>query len=354
MIIGDINLSQHVLIVAEIGNNHEGNAERARELVDRAAEAGADAVKLQVIQAEKLVSATERQRLAQLKSFELPLEVHAALCERAARHGLLAIATPFDLEALEFIADDVDALKIASGDVTCMPLIEAASMQPKPLIVSTGAATLGEIERAVEAIRLVRSDWPYAMDSLALLHCVSSYPAPNDQLNLRAINTLRTHFGCTVGYSDHALGIDAAALAIAAGARIMEKHFTLDKNHSTFRDHQLSADPDEMRALVTRVRAVEALLGDGVKEPMMCEEPGRSAMRRSAHARQRIDRGAIVSEDDVMWLRPERGVPVSEAHQIIGGTVKTTIEAGDAVEARMFEELGAKAMRTPTAGVGTK
>jgi N,N'-diacetyllegionaminate synthase len=343
MNIGNFNLNQLVLIVAEIGNNHEGNADRARELIDRAAEAGVDAVKLQVIQAATLVSARDTKRLAQLKSFELSLDVHVELCERAARHGLLTIATPFDFESLEFIADEVDALKIASGDVTCMPLIEAAAAHPKPLIVSTGSATLGEIERAVETIRLVRSDWPYVMDSLALLHCVSAYPAPADQLNLRAIGTLRTHFGCTTGYSDHALGIDAAALAVACGARIIEKHFTLDKSHSSFRDHQLSADPVEMRGLVTRVREVEAMLGDGLKEPMPCEETGRAAMRRSAYARRRIERGATVSDEDIIWMRPEHGVPASDAHRLIGAVARATIEISNAIEGHMIGALSTAA-----------
>ncbi len=332
MMIGNINLNDHVLIIAEIGNNHEGNADRARELVDRAAEAGADAIKLQVIRAEKLVSARETRRLAQLKSFELPLDVHAELCARARRHGMLAIATPFDAEALDELADELDAIKIASGDVTHVPLIEFAAAHPHPLIVSTGAATLGEIERAVEAIRQVRCDWPQAMDSLALLHCVSAYPAPAEELNLRAIGTLRTHFGCTVGFSDHTLGIDAGALAVACGARIIEKHFTLDKQQSSFRDHQLSADPDEMRALVTRVRHVEAMLGDGVKEPMPSEEPGRAAMRRGAVAAAMIEIGAVVRERDVAWLRPAVGVSPADAGRVIGGTAAAAINAGDAIE----------------------
>jgi len=349
MNIGETNLNNHVLIVAEIGNNHEGSAERARELVDRAAEAGADAVKVQVIQAAKFIAPSESKRLAQLKSFELSLDVHAELCARAHRHGMLAIATPFDLDSLEFIVDEVDAIKIASGDVTTIRLIEAAAAHPKPMIVSTGAATLGEIERAVEAIRLVRSDWAYVMDSLALLHCVSAYPTPMDELNLRAIGTLRTHFGCTVGFSDHSLGIDAAALAVACGARIIEKHFTLDKQQSSYRDHHLSADPDELRRLVTRVRDVEAMVGDGVKEPMACEEAGRSAMRRSAYAMRSIEAGATVCAEDVIWMRPSVDGS-DEANHVIGSTARQAISAGAIIEPKMLHAQGARQAALPSAG----
>lgn len=343
MNIADHNCNERVLIIAEIGNNHEGSADRARELVDRAAECGVDAIKLQVFQAEKFISAGESRRLAQLKAFELGLQVHAELCERANRAGLIAIATPFDLESLEFIADEVDAIKIASGDVTFVRLIERAALELVPLIVSTGAATHGEIERAVETIRQVRSDWSYVMNSVALLHCISAYPAPIKELNLRAISTLRTHFGCTVGWSDHSLGIEAAGLAVAAGARIIEKHFTLDKQFSSYRDHQLSADPREMKALVERVRHVESMLGDGMKEPQLSEEEGRSAMRRSAYAQFEIKANTPVLDDDVIWLRPERGIPAGDANRLVERMTTTTISPGDAIEAHMLGELSGAA-----------
>jgi len=337
MMIAEHNLNEYVMIVAEIGNNHEGCADRARALVDRAAEAGADAVKLQVFQAEQFIASSESRRLAQLKSYELDIDVHLELLHRAKRAGLMAIATPFDFESLEMIADEVDAIKIASGDVTFVRLIERAASSPKPLIVSTGAATIGEIERAVETIRQVRQDWPFVMDSLALLHCVSAYPAPLEQLNLRAIGTLRTHFGCAVGWSDHSLGTNAAVMAVAAGARIIEKHFTLDKNLSTFRDHQLSADVAEMRSLVSAVRQAEAMLGDGVKMPQPSEEGGRSAMRRSAYAMCDIKPGAVLHVDDVQWLRPERGVPAAEADSLVARRAACMIELGAPIQTQALQ-----------------
>lgn len=327
MRIGTIDTAAHVLVVAEIGNNHEGDFARAMRLIDGAAASGADAVKFQTASADLFISPAEPERLRRFKSYEFSAGQWATLASHAHGCGVLFLSTPLDLDSLRMLEPLVDAVKIASGDVTFTPLLDAAAATRKPLIVSSGAATVDEVTAAV---RRIRDEWRRMNHDgqLGVLHCVSAYPTPPEQAQLRAIGALGAAVDATIGYSDHILGIDAALAAVTLGARIVEKHFTLDKNQSTFRDHQLSADPAEMTMLVRRVREVEAMLGTSEKAIQPAERANRVAIRRSIAASRALPAGHVVAADDLMWVRPGSGLPPGEESRLIGRRLTRAVPAG--------------------------
>ena len=269
-----------VLVIAEIGNNHEGDFGLARDLVGLAAEAGCDAVKFQTFRPEHYVSRKDAARFQRLEGFRLSQDQFAELADLARAAGLLFASTPFDLESAAFLGGVVDFMKIASGDNTFYPLMEAAAASARPLAFSTGLADRDQIARAKRTIEDV-----WAADGgtpgLAILHCVASYPVPAAEANLAAVAALAAAFPDAVaGYSDHTVGITAAQAAVVLGARVIEKHFTIDNHYSDFRDHQLSADPETMKRLVAGVREAEAMRGTGGLGPQPCEGDGLEAMRR--------------------------------------------------------------------------
>lgn len=326
MKIGHLNLNQQIMIVAEIGNNHEGNFEVAQEMIARAALAGADAVKFQTIVPERLVSIDQSDRIAQLNRFSFTHEQFMQLKATAYRQGVLFLSTPFDIDSARFLDDLVPAFKIASGDIDFFPLLDAVAITGRPIILSTGLATLDEVQQAVARVRNVWGKQGIAQE-LAVMHCVASYPTPLGEANLQCIATLQ-QLGVTVGYSDHTMGIDAVVLAAALGARIIEKHFTIDKNHSDFRDHKLSADPEEMAELVQRVRTAEIMLGDGRKEPQNCERGSLHNIRRSIVARRRLPEGHCIMWDDLNWTRPQNGLRAGQEDCILGKILTREIPPG--------------------------
>ncbi|MBI2096653.1 MAG: N-acetylneuraminate synthase family protein [Candidatus Sungbacteria bacterium] len=258
------------------------------------------------------VSGADESRFKRLKSFELSFDQFGALARLAHSLGLLFISTPFDLESANFLAGTADALKIASGDNNFYPLIARAAESGKPLIVSTGLSDLAQVKRTV---KFIEDKWGArrAAGHLAILHCISAYPVPPEQANLRAIPFLAKLLSCTVGYSDHTLGLEAAVTAVALGARIIEKHFTLDKNYSSFRDHQLSADFFEMSELVKRVQLVNSMLGRPEKKVLAAEEGNIAAIRRSIVAGRDLPQGHRIALADLTWIRPGGGLePGSE------------------------------------------
>jgi sialic acid synthase SpsE len=327
VLIGGFDTDDRVLVVAEIGNNHEGRCAVAEEMVSRAAEAGADAVKFQTFQTEHYVSPADADRFARLKQFELTRDEFARLAQRARREGVLFLSTPFDRGSAVFLTALVDAFKIASGDNTFFPLIETVAGAGKPILMSCGLATITQLRQAREVVERVWAE-DGVVQECAVLHCVSSYPVPPAEANLGAIRHLQREFGGPVGYSDHTMGIDAAVTAVAVGARIVEKHFTLDKHYSDFRDHQLSADPAELRQLVHRIRQVETLLGSGRKEPQPSEEAGQTALRRSVAAARDLPAGTTVTWDDITWLRPGGGIPPGREAMVLGRTLAGPIRQG--------------------------
>ncbi len=327
MVIDDFDTDRRVLIVAEIGNNHEGSYALAEELIGLAAQAGADAVKFQTFRTQHYISPCDPQRFEQLKSFELRFEQFERLSRSARDEGVLFLSTPFDIHSAQLLNDIVAAYKISSGDLTFYPLLEVVGETGKPVIVSTGLSTLDEIAAAKQTVQSIWRNRGLEQ-SIALLHCVSSYPTPAHEVNLAAIRTLKHAFQCTVGYSDHTLGIEASVLAAAVGARIVEKHFTVAKDYSDFRDHQLSADPQEMATLVRRIREVERMVGNGAKIPRTCERDGIRQLRRSVVARRDLLVGTVLGEQDITWMRPGGGVAPGQERILLGRTVAVHVTAG--------------------------
>lgn len=346
MKIGDCDLSLRPLVVAEIGANHEGDLAVAKRMIREAAQAGADAVKFQTYQAEKIIARTEQERFAHFQHLALPAEAFADLAAEAQARKVLFLSTPFDLDAVELLDPLVPAFKIASGDITCLPLIERIAHTGKPIFLSTGMATLEEIAAALNAIRTAAEVGPDTLrERVVLLHCVSSYPTAPEEANLRAMLTLRKTFGLPVGYSDHTVGILACLAAASLGACVLEKHFTLDKSRRTLRDHQLSADANDLTELTAAVKCVAAMLGSGVKAPMPSEEANRVTMRRSVAARVDIKTHEVLSERHLTVLRPATGVPPSELATLIGQIAQQDIPAGSVIPqgavARPPERTGA-------------
>jgi len=327
MIIGPVDTSKQILIVAEIGNNHEGNLDVARQLVREASRCGVDAVKFQTFRTEYFVSPTDVKRFARLKSFELSYQAFEELADFARELGLLFISTPLDMHSANFLAKLVDAFKIASGDNTFYPLIRFVLQTAKPVFISMGLSEGDEVRELIEFVR--RESIGNVEERLGLLHCVTSYPTPPEEANLRAIQYLARQFSGTVGYSDHTVGIDAALLSVALGARVIEKHFTLDKNYSDFRDHQLSADPAEMRQLVDRVRLASQMLGKPEKTCQPCEQPIAGAVRRSIVAGRDVDEGNPLSLADLIWTRPGGGLAPGNEHLLIGKRLKRNVRFGE-------------------------
>ena len=334
MHIGEWSSRKRVLVIAEIGNNHEGSYALAEEMIGRAAECGAGGVKFQTIVPEWLVSRDQVDRLAQLERFRLSENDFIRLSEVARDQGVLFLSTPFDPESVRFLDSIVPAFKISSSDNTFFPLLRAVAETGKPILLSTGLAGLEEVTAARDCIHktwIARG----VKQNLALLHCISCYPTPLEEVNLSAIRAI-TSLGVVPGYSDHTLGIEAAVLASAVGARIIEKHFTLDKNYSDFRDHKLSADPEEMRELVRQVQHVEELLG---REDMFvadCEKTSVSALRRSIAARRDLSAGVSLGMEDLCWVRPGKGIRPGEEEKVVGRTLRRDVRTGEVI---LLEDL---------------
>tara|TARA_B000000475_G_scaffold105325_2_gene85518 strand:+ start:20649 stop:21659 length:1011 start_codon:yes stop_codon:yes gene_type:complete len=328
MKINSTDLNDKTFIIAEIGNNHEGSYSLAEEMIGLAAEAGVDAVKFQTFKTELYINSKNKERFEKIKSFELSFNEFEKLSFYAKKIGLSFISTPFDIESASFLSDFVDALKISSGDNNFFPLIKAVSKIGKPLIVSTGLADIDLIKKTKKLVERTWSENNIKQD-LALLHCVTAYPVDASHANLNAIKTMQNIFDCTIGYSDHTLGKSASIAAVCLGAKIIEKHFTIDKNHSDFRDHQLSSDPKEMRELVESIRKLEIYFGDGQKKQQPPEIKILSEVRRSIVAKKDLTEGDIVKKEDINWVRPSGGMQPGEEYKILGKTVVSKISKGE-------------------------
>lgn len=330
MIIGTCDTRKDVFIVAEIGNNHEGNFDVAAQLVYKAAECGVSAVKFQTFKTEYFVSGSDKARFERLKSFELTNRQFEQLAQLAKSLGIAFISTPLDLASAEFLAGIVDGFKIASSDNNFYPLLDKVASFGKPLIVSTGLSGLEDVR---STIQFVTSKYPKyrGADLLAVLHCVTSYPVPPEEASLRSIPFLAERLECTIGYSDHTIGTDAALLATALGARIIEKHFTLSKSFSSFRDHQLSADPADMLDLVTRIRRAAQMLGASEKAIQACEQPNATAVKRSIVAARHLPAGHQLTETDLAWIRPGGGLAPGEEHRLLNKTLNRAVDFGEQI-----------------------
>lgn len=320
------------IVIGEIGVNHNGSLDLAKKMIDVAVKAGADAVKFQTFSAEKLATRTAEKaeyqkkndgeagsQIEMLKRLELSkgdLEACQKYCKKV---NMVFLSTPFDEEAADLLEEvGVEGYKVSSGDLTNLPLLAHMAAKGKPMIISTGMANMAETEEAVTTIR------ENGNPPLAILHCVSNYPAAPEEANLRAMDTLSAAFNVPVGWSDHTLG-DAIALAsIARGAKILEKHYTLDTNMPG-PDHKASLEPAEFAELIRKIRDVEAALGDGVKRPQPSEFDTAKVARRSIVSACDIAKGTIIEEKHLICKRPGTGLAPRMIPLVVGRIAKVNI-----------------------------
>ena len=354
-----------VFVIAEAGVNHNGSLPLALELVDIAAGAGADAVKFQTFKAASLASPTapkaayqmettqaSESQLEMLKKLELSAEAHERIAERCASKGIEFLSTPFDVESAEFLVRrmKVRALKISSGDLTNAQLLLHCARYRIPLIVSTGMGTLDDVEKALGVVAFGMAETNKApgakvfeaayassagraalREKVTLLHCTTAYPAPVEDVNLRAMRTLGEAFGLDVGYSDHTAGTEIAIAACALGARIIEKHFTTDRALPG-PDHLASLEPDELARMVAAIRAVTSALGTGVKAPAPSEKGNVAAARKYLVALVPIKKGEILSESNVGVLRTGEGVSAMQYWDCLGKAAGRSYSRGEPIQ----------------------
>jgi len=330
-------------IIGEAGVNHNGSFELARELVDVAVDAGCDALKFQTFKAEKVCSslapkavyqlqttAADESQLEMVRKLELPFDAFRELHRYSRDKGIIFLSTPFDYESTDFLAElPVPAFKIPSGEITNLLFLEHVARKGRPLIVSTGMATMDEVAIAVKAIRATGNL------QMVLLHCVSNYPADPRSMNLRAMHSLEDAFGVAVGLSDHTVGTEVAFAAVALGACVIEKHFTLS-HELPGPDHRASLEPQDLTELVKGIRNIEAALGDGVKRPAAEELNTADVARRSLVAARFIPAGAVLTADMLDTLRPGTGLPPAMRSQLLGRQAHYDIEAGTVLRLDML------------------
>jgi len=335
---------QPCFIIAEAGVNHNGQIELARRLVDAAVEAGADAVKFQTFKAERLVTeeapkaayqqkttGSEESQQAMLRRLELSEEAHRELLAYCRERGVLFMSSPFDEERADFLERlGVAVFKIPSGELTNLPFLEHVARKGKPMIVSTGMSHLEEVKAAVEATEKAGNR------QVVLLHCLSNYPADPAEANLRAMRTMLAALDQPVGYSDHTPGIEVALAAVALGACVIEKHFTLDRNLPG-PDHRASLEPVELAAMVRGIRIVEASLGHGRKEPAPSEADTAAVARKSLVAAQDIPAGTTLTEEMMVAKRPGTGLPPSMRDSFVGRQARRDIRSGTLLSGEMVE-----------------
>jgi len=326
------NLKERSLIIAEIGNNHDGNFTKARELLYKAVECGVDVVKFQTFKTEKWftesVPAFARARVLgyekqfdRLKALEFNIDQFYELSQLAKGKGVIFLSTPFDEESADALEPIVPAFKIASADLINIKLLRHIAAKGKPVILSTGQAFIEEID---EAVKIFQSG------QLALMHCISAYPTPDDQANLHSITFLKSRYNLPVGYSDHTSGILACIAAVAIGAKIIEKHFTFDKSQK-FGDHPLSADPEDMKMLVSKIRRLEKMLGTEEKRCQPCELESRKQLRRSLHLKCDVKRGTILNEDMLIPLVSGKGIAANRIDEVVGKSVVRDMKSGEMI-----------------------
>ena len=311
-------------IIAEAGVNHNGDINIAKKLVDAAFETGANAVKFQTFKAENLVtkkapkadyqkkSTGNGNQYEMLKKLELSYEDHVLLKKYCEDKGIMFISTPFDFESVDLLEKlDIPLYKISSGDLTNIPLLRYIGKLNKPMIVSTGMSNLGEVEIAVNTIKECGNN------EITLLHCTSNYPTAYDDVNLNAMITLKNAFNLPVGYSDHTIGIEVPIAAVAMGVKVIEKHFTLDKEMEG-PDHRASLNPQELKNMVDSIRNIEKAFGDGIKKCNINEESTKKVARKSIVARVNIRKGEVISYDKIAFKRPGNGISPIFMDEIIG------------------------------------
>lgn len=328
-------MDRGIFVIAEAGVNHNGDTELAVRMIDTAAEAGADAVKFQTFRADRIISRHARKaeyqkkttgadesQLEMVKKLELNGDAHAGLMERCRKKGIMFLSTPFDFESIDLLNGlGMEIFKIPSGEITNLPYLRRVGGLRKRIILSTGMSTLGEVETALDILVSAGT----ARDDITVLHCTTEYPAPLEEVNLRAMLTMGDALKVKVGYSDHTPGIVVPVAAAAMGACVIEKHFTLDKNMPG-PDHKASLEPDELRKMVEAIRTVESALGDGIKRPSLSEAGNRIVARKSIVAARKIGAGERFTGENLIPKRPGSGISPMLWDSVIGRTASRDFE----------------------------
>lgn len=334
-------MTNRVLIIAEAGVNHNGDLAMAKRLIDVAAEAGADLVKFQTFSADRLVTRTATKADYQvektdgketqhemLSRLELSAEMHKELMAHCNVRNIGFFSTGFDIESVDFLMRlGQDRFKVPSGEITNLPYLRHIGQFGKSVILSTGMATLADIEAAIDALEQAGT----SRVNISVLHCTTEYPTPMAEVNLRAMKNIEAAFQVAVGYSDHTSGIEVAVAAVALGASVIEKHFTLDRNLPG-PDHQASLEPDELKAMVAAIRNIEVALGDGIKRLTPSEAKNKAVARKSLVANVSIKKGEKFSAGNVVAKRPGTGISPMRWDEIIGRTAQRDYAADELID----------------------
>ena len=330
---------KRAFIIAEAGVNHNGSIDLAKRLIDKASEAGADAVKFQSFKAEKLVTKSARKaeyqeettgveesQFQMIKKLELDYEKHQELMDYCKSKNIIFLSSPFDLESIELLNNlGLEIFKIPSGEITNLPYLRKIGLLKKKVILSTGMSTLGDIEKALEILR------ESGTEDITILHCNTEYPTPMKDVNLLAMNTIREAFKVEVGYSDHTLGIEVPIAAVTLGATVIEKHFTLDKNMEG-PDHGASLEPNELKEMVISIRNIEMALGDGIKRLTESETKNINMARKSIVAGKAIKKGETFTEENLEIKRPGDGISPMNLDEVIGKVAGRDFEEDELIQ----------------------
>jgi N,N'-diacetyllegionaminate synthase len=331
-------MADRILIIAEAGVNHNGSLEIAKKLIDTAKECGADIVKFQTAKLSSLVSKSapmaeyqkenigkEESQKEMLSKLLLPFDDYKILADYCKTMGIKFLSTPFDAESIEFLDPLLDIWKIPSGEITNYPYLVKIAKTGKDIILSTGMCTMQEVEAAIKVLK------ENGAGKITILHCTTNYPTPMEDVNLKAMLSLKESFGCDVGYSDHTRGIEVPIAAAALGATVLEKHFTLDRNMEG-PDHKASLEPEELKEMVQAVRNIEKALGTGIKEPTEAELKNRLVARKSIVAAKDIKMGELFTEDNITTKRPGSGISPMRWKDVIGTKAVRDFEEDELIE----------------------
>lgn len=328
-----------VFVLAEAGVNHNGSIEIAKKLIDAASASGADAVKFQTFKAENVVCRTAKKAAYQLettdkaetqydmiKKLELTRQMHEELMEYCSKKEIMFLSTPFDIDSVEMLADlDLPILKIPSGEITNLPYLRKIAGHNKQIILSTGMSSMDEVRAAVKVLK------DGGTDDITLLHCNTQYPTPASDANIMAMVKMRKELGLPVGYSDHTQGIEIPIAAVALGAVVIEKHFTLDKNMEG-PDHKASLEPHELEQMVEGIRKIELALGDGIKRASESEKANVDIARKSIVAKRSIEKGEKFTEENLTAKRPGNGISPMRWDEVIGKTADRNYEMDEMIQ----------------------
>lgn len=335
-------MSKHVLIIAEAGVNHNGSLELAKQLIDKAVEAGVDIIKFQTFKSEKLVSKAARQaeyqqknigkkdegQLAMLKKLELSQADHEELISYCNEKGIRFFSTAFDMDSIDYLHSlDMGLWKIPSGEITNYLYLRKIAQYKEPVILSTGMCELSDIEAAMNVLL----DFGVQKEQITILHCNTEYPTPFADVNLKAMLEIGEKFGVQIGYSDHTKGIEVPIAAVALGATVIEKHFTLDKNMEG-PDHKASLEPDELKAMVSAIRNIEQALGSGHKTISESERKNIEIARKSIVAARPIDAGELLTEENLTIKRPGNGISPMRWNEVVGTRAVQSFNEEDPIQ----------------------